>query len=220
MAFTNACGGLRWEMQGDGLIAVEGQGTPFFAPGSIQFQQMEQTWANWGALFLDASGTTGVPPAWLLAIATEETGLWSAEPSDQASKVSYAGAIGVMQIMPATANGFGADAADMFDPKENIRVGSELLAKLAKLRDAQLPEMAAAYNSGRVCDAGRNQWNLAMANDYAGAVIKWNNAAVMYLDMSPRYGRTLLGFAMGGAGLYAAAVIAGLATKPKFPRFA
>ncbi len=218
MAFTNACGGLGWEMQGDGLIGVQGQGTPFFAPGTIQFRQMEQTWANWGNLFLAASGTTGVPPAWLLAIATEETGLWSDDAAEQASKVSSAGAIGVMQIMPATAKGFGAAPDDMFSPKENIRVGAELLAKLANLRDGQLPEMAAAYNSGRVCDTGRNPWNLAMAGDYAGAVIKWNNAAVMYLDMGPRYGRTLLGLAVGGAGLYAAAVIAGLATKPKWVR--
>jgi soluble lytic murein transglycosylase-like protein len=203
-------------MQGDGLIAVQGQGTPFFAPGTIQFRQMEQTWANWGGLFLDAGGSTGVPPAWLLAIATEETGLWSENPSDQASKVSGAGAIGVMQIMPATAAGFGATPDDMYDPKANIRVGAELLAKLANLRDGQLPEMAAAYNSGRVCDTGRNAWNLAMAGDYAGSVIKWNNTAVMYLDMSPRYGRTLLGLAVGGAGLYAAAVIAGLTAKPKW----
>jgi hypothetical protein len=34
--------------------------------------------------------------------------------------------------------------------------------------------------------------------------------------MSPRYGRTLLGLAVGGAGLYAAAVIAGLTAKPKW----
>jgi soluble lytic murein transglycosylase-like protein len=218
MSFENACGGLRWEMQDDGLIAVEGQGTPYFAPGSIQFVQLTQTWNNWGGKILDASSRTGVPASWILAIATEETGLWSANPSEQASKISGAGAIGLMQIMPATAKGFGANPDDMFDPSANIAVGAALLAKLADARVGQLPEMAAAYNSGRVCDPGRNQWNLAMAGDYAGSVVKWNNSAVMYLDLRPRMGKLLFGLALGGAGLYTAAIIAGLTVKPKWLR--
>jgi len=218
MAFTNACGGLRWEMQPDGLIAVEGQGTPSFPPGSVQFVQMDRTWTNWSGLFRDASSATGVPPAWLLAIATEETGLWSDNASDQASKVSGAGARGIMQIMPSTAQMFGAAPDAMFDPSANIHVGATLLARLAKLRDGQLPEMAAAYNSGSVCSQGRNQWNLAMADDYAGNVIKWNNSAVMYLEMGASPGKLLAGLALGAGGLYAAAVIAGFAAKPRWAR--
>jgi len=215
MALTNSCGGLRWDMQPDGLIAVEGQGTPFFDPGSLRYRQMEQTWANWGSLILGAASAHGVPPAWILAIATEETGLWSGNPDEQASKVSGAGARGVMQIMPATARGFGADPDQMYDPASNIDVGAALLAKLAKLRGGQLPEMAAAYNSGSVCAPGRNQWNLAMADDYAGNVIRWNNSAVMYLDMSPKP-KWLAGLAVGAAGLYAAALVAGLVALPRW----
>ncbi len=218
MAFTNACGGLRWDMQADGLIAVDSQGTPSFAPGSIQFVQMERTWTNWSGLFRAASNATGVPTAWLLAIATEETGLWSDDAADQASKVSVAGARGVMQIMPATARMFGAEPDAMFDPSRNIHVGATLLAKLAKTRDGQLPEMAAAYNSGSVCSPGRNQWNLAMADDYAGNVIKWNNSAVMYLDMGASPLRLLAGLALGAGGLFTAAVIAGFAPRPRWAR--
>jgi hypothetical protein len=213
----NPCGGLAWEMRDDGLIEVEGVGTPAYEPGSIQFRQMEQTWANWGSLMRRAASRNGIPASWILAIATEETGLWSANANEQGGKTSGAGAIGVMQIMPATGAGFGASADALFDPATNIDVGAALLAKLASFRNGQLPEMAAIYNSGRACDPGRNQWNLAMAGDYAGNVIKWNNAAVMYLDMSAR-GGLLLGVTLGAAGLYAAAVVAGLAATPRFAR--
>jgi soluble lytic murein transglycosylase-like protein len=215
MALTNSCGGLRWDMLPDGTVAVDGQGVPVFDQGSLRYRQMEQTWANWGSLILDAASAHGVPPAWILAIATEETGLWSGNPDEQASKVSGAGARGVMQIMPATARGFGADPDQMYDPAANIDVGAALLAKLAKLRGGQLPEMAAAYNSGSVCAPGRNRWNLAMADDYAGNVIRWNNSAVMYLDMSPKP-KWLAGLAVGAAGLYAAALVAGLVALPRW----
>jgi hypothetical protein len=89
------------------------------------------------------------------------------------------------------------------------------LAKLAQRQDGQLPEMAAAYNSGSVCAPGRNDWNLAMADDYAGNVIRWNNSAVMYLDMAPKP-KWLAGLAIGAAGLYAAALVAGLVTLPRW----
>jgi soluble lytic murein transglycosylase-like protein len=209
----NACGGQRWDMRPDGLIEVEGEGTPAFDPGSVHFEQMAASWNNWSGLILDAAGTYGLPPAWILSIMTEETGLWSDDPQDQATKVSYAGARGLMQIMPATARLFGADPADMFDPKSNIDVGAALLADLSERRHGQLPEMAAAYNSGSVCSPGKNRWNLAMADDYAGNVIKWNNAAVMY--MSLRRPRLLMGVMLGAAGLYAAALIAGLTKPPR-----
>jgi len=202
-------------MRPDGLIEVEGSGTPAFEPGSAHFIEMERSWKNWSGLILDASERYGIPPAWIIAIMTEETGLWSDDPADQASKVSYAGARGLMQIMPATARLFGADPDAMFDPASNIDVGVALLAELRDRRGGELPEMAAAYNSGSVCSPGKNQWNLAMADDYAGNVIRWNNAAVMYLSL--RRPHLMLGLTLGAAGLYAAAVIVGLAKAPKLP---
>jgi len=197
----------------DGLIDVEGEGTPAFEPGSVQFQQLAQTWANWSGLILDASARYGIPPAWILAIMTVETGLWSDDPADQATKVSYAGARGLMQIMPATARLFNADPADMFEPAANIDVGTRLLVELRDRRNGQLPEMAAGYNSGSICSPGKNRWNLAMAGDYAGNVIRGNNAAVLYLSL--RRPRMLLGITLGAAGLYVAAIVAGLTKPPR-----
>jgi len=76
-----------------------------------------------------------------------------------------------------------------------------------------LPEMAAGYNSGSICRPGKNHWNLAMAGDYAGNIIRGNNASVLYLSL--RRPRMLLGITLGAAGLYVAAIVAGLTKPPR-----
>lgn len=218
MSFTNPCGGLRWDMRDDGLVEVEGQGTPHYEPGDTKFPWMTQSWNNFGDLILDAASKYGLPPQWILGHMSLESGLWSGNAAKQAAVVSPAGARGVMQVMPATARGLGYDPDDMFDPAIAIDAGANLLARLAKQTGGQLPEMSAIYNSGRMCNDGRfsNAWNLSMDGDYAGIVLKFSNTAVMYLDMSPRRGKLLAGMAVGAAGVYAAAVIAGFTKKPRF----
>lgn len=73
-----------------------------------------------------------------------------AESSFDASAVSPAGAVGLMQIMPSTArfivNCMGEDA-DLFDPADNIRMGAWYLAYLAG-KFPSLPLCLAAYNAG------------------------------------------------------------------------
>jgi len=220
MALTNPCGGLRWDMRDDGLIEVEGQGTPHYDPTEKRFAWMQQSWNNWGSLISDAATAHDIPPQWILAIMSIESGLWSDNAAKQAAVVSSAGARGLMQVMPATAVSLGYTADDMFEPDKAIDAGAKLLAKLAKLRNGQLPEMAAIYNSGKACNDGRfsNVWNLAMADDYAGIVLKFNNSAIMYLDLSRPGGGLLAGLAVGAVGLYAAAVVAGLVAAPKVLR--
>lgn len=64
---------------------------------------------------------------------------------DRANAVSPAGAIGVMQLMPATARGLGV--RDPYDPEQNIEGGVRYLAQLQ--RKYQDPKLAAiAYNWG------------------------------------------------------------------------
>ncbi|MDW8361736.1 MAG: lytic transglycosylase domain-containing protein [Myxococcales bacterium] len=69
--------------------------------------------------------------------------------------VSYAGAVGLMQIMPRTGalvahnmgeRGLGADG--MLDPERNIAMGAWYLASLMRRFDGQLPLALAAYNGG------------------------------------------------------------------------
>jgi soluble lytic murein transglycosylase-like protein len=85
-----------------------------------------------------AAGRYGVDEALVRAIMHAES--WF-EPD----AVSHAGAMGLMQLMPATQQRFGV--RDPFDPAENIGAGVALLAELlARYGDRELA--LAAYNAG------------------------------------------------------------------------
>jgi soluble lytic murein transglycosylase-like protein len=63
-----------------------------------------------------------------------------------ARAVSYAGARGLMQLMPETAAGLGVK--DIHDPRENIFGGVRYLRVLANLFNGDLELTIAAYNAG------------------------------------------------------------------------
>lgn len=83
----------------------------------------------------------GLPPAIVHALAQTESGY-------RPDAVSPKGAIGVMQLMPATAASLGADPSD---PVQNIEAGARLLRDLLlKYQNAPDPvrRALAAYNAG------------------------------------------------------------------------
>lgn len=221
--FVNPCGGARWETKGDGSIEVEGQGVPLYEPGTARFAFLEQTYGNFSSSFHAAARKHALPVSWLLAIAAVETGPWSGEASTQAAIVSPAGAIGIMQLMPATASMLGFSPASMTDPDANIDAGATLLAQLSVRFPDGLPAITAPYNSGRLCCGGAcgadctNPFALCTDSDYPGAAIRYNNTALTYLDLRPR-GSLIAGVVIGAAGLYAAAVLARLTKPPAFAR--
>lgn len=72
----------------------------------------------------------------------------AAESGYNPQAVSPKGAIGLMQVMPATAGDYGIDSAeDLFDPKTNVNTGTRhlkrLLGKYKNIRHAIM-----AYNAG------------------------------------------------------------------------
>jgi soluble lytic murein transglycosylase-like protein len=203
--FVNPCGGKRWAIDPDGMIEVEGEGYPVVDAGSAAYLDMTQTWQNWGGMFQAASAQYGVPVAWLLAVATMETGYLSADPTKQAQAVSPVGAIGVMQIMPFNATSFGLSSSDdLYDPQSNINVGAQILAKAnANANNGGLPGISAIYNSGKLCttDPNRNEWMLLADADYPRHVIEWNNTAIQ-AGLVSAFGPTtyaVLGAAIGVA---------------------
>jgi soluble lytic murein transglycosylase-like protein len=90
---------------------------------------------------LAAAEHYGVDPRLALHVLHKETGGLK----NPATAVSPAGAMGVMQLMPATAKQLGV--RDPFNPDENIDGGVKYLAQLSKMfNDPKL--VAAAYNAG------------------------------------------------------------------------
>lgn len=64
----------------------------------------------------------------------------------QPGAVSSKGAVGLMQLMPATAASFGV--TNRFDVEQNIRGGVSYLARLLRLFDGDVRLVAAAYLTG------------------------------------------------------------------------
>lgn len=94
---------------------------------------------RFAAQFKAAARRTGVNDAFLRAIA-------HAESDFDAKAVSPKGALGVMQLMPATARDYGV--RDPLSPAESIDAGARHLRLLMKRYRGDLVLVAAAYNAG------------------------------------------------------------------------
>jgi len=108
---------------------------------SPSFQQVRQH-------LRDASADHNIDFELLQALIAAESGF-------NATAVSPKGAIGLMQIMPATARRYGVDGdrkmaieRKLVDPKTNIRTGTRYLRDLINMFPGQLELALAAYNAG------------------------------------------------------------------------
>ncbi len=91
------------------------------------------------------------------------------ESRHNAQAVSPAGARGVMQVMPATAQRFGvADGRALFDAETNLRAAAALLRSLRRRYGDDLRLILAAYNAGEgaVAKAGGNVPNYPETQAY------------------------------------------------------
>ncbi len=73
-------------------------------------------------------------------------GVIEQESAFHACAVSAKGAMGLMQLMPATVEQFKVD--DVFDPKQNIEAGAAFLRQLLDKYKGDLKLVLAAYNAG------------------------------------------------------------------------
>ncbi len=99
---------------------------------------------------IQSQGTNGVDPLLVAAIIREESQYdWRA--------VSRVGAIGLMQVMPATANAVAqrhqwplVEREDLFDQETNIRIGARYVEQLLGQFNGNVVYTIAAYNAGPV----------------------------------------------------------------------
>jgi hypothetical protein len=85
-----------------------------------------------------AAQRSGLPQKFVQSVAKAESGF-------DPKAVSPKGAIGVMQLMPATAQALGADPRD---PAQNIDAGTRLLRELLLKYSGDVAKALAAYNAG------------------------------------------------------------------------
>ncbi|CAN7495877.1 lytic transglycosylase domain-containing protein [Variovorax paradoxus] len=144
------------------------------------------------AALRDASNKHSIDYELLQALIATESGF-------DAQAVSPKGAMGLMQLMPATAQRYGV-AADkrstiekkLFDPRINIAAGSRYLRDLIAMFPGQIELALAAYNAGEgaVQRAGNKIPNYKETQNYVQTVLQ------LYAYLKPSAG----GSAMAGGG--------------------
>ncbi|RPH36194.1 MAG: LysM peptidoglycan-binding domain-containing protein [Chloroflexi bacterium] len=126
--------------------------TPTSAPTTVSTAGMSPEMATKVAargaardLLLSAAAEFGVPAPFVLAVSWHESG-W------QPGVVSYAGAVGLMQLMPATADWVAGtmlhEGAAISDPRWNARAGVRLLAYYLARYQGNKTKVLAAYLQG------------------------------------------------------------------------
>jgi soluble lytic murein transglycosylase-like protein len=140
-------------MRGDGAFDSSKLTAPAAAPAAPQgaFQQYLAQHPNlkkYEALMMQAAHDYAVELPLLKAVMAAESGF-------NPGAVSPKGAVGLMQVMPATAERYGLQADQrktisdkLADPKTNIRLGARYLRDLMRLFPDQLALVLASYNAG------------------------------------------------------------------------
>ena len=109
------------------------------ASGDRYDQQLLARASQYDALIERAAAAAGIEPNLVRAVIVVESGF---NPRAKSAK----GAMGLMQLMPATATRFGADNA--LDPVQNVAAGARYLKFLKDRFAGNVRLVLAAYNAG------------------------------------------------------------------------
>ncbi|MEF8700259.1 MAG: lytic transglycosylase domain-containing protein [Candidatus Accumulibacter sp. UW20] len=119
------------------------------SPALLRYLSQHPNLKKFEPLIQRAGDEFDIDPALLKAIMAAESGF-------KPDAVSPRGAVGLMQVMPATAASYGlqADAQQtleekLTDPRTNIRLGARYLRDLNKLFPSDQDLVLAAYNAGQ-----------------------------------------------------------------------
>ncbi len=147
---------------------------PKLAPKLLAFFEVSPSYKGVKHVMKDAANTYNIDVELLQALIATESGF-------DAQVVSPKGAVGLMQIMPATAERYGVTgdaltplAKKLTDPQTNIKTGSRYLRYLINLFPGRLELALAAYNAGEgaVQRAGNKVPNYKETQDYVKTVMQ------------------------------------------------
>jgi soluble lytic murein transglycosylase-like protein len=113
-------------------------GSPPLSPESVAARSRI---ARWSPLIERVAREEGLNPALIQAMVQTES-------SHQPDAVSPRGAVGLMQLMPETAERFGLPSDGRRQPEPNLRAGMRYLKWLLNTFDQDLALALAAYNAG------------------------------------------------------------------------
>ena len=134
LCLLSACGGGQRAV----VTSNAGQGN-YAPPGSPE--------DPWGPYIVEASGRFSVPQAWIRAVMHQESG--GHQYLHGQLVTSDAGALGLMQLIPATyaemSNRYGL-GSDPYDPHDNIMAGTGYIHELYNKYGS--PNFLVAYNAG------------------------------------------------------------------------
>ncbi|MDB5889176.1 MAG: lytic transglycosylase [Polaromonas sp.] len=157
------------------------------------FYDQSKTYKTVSPILWEASRTHGIDYSLLKALITAESGF-------NAGAVSPKGAVGLMQLIPPTAERYGVRAGKgatvekkLTDPKTNIRAGARYLADLIKMFPGRLELALAAYNAGEgaVQRAGNKIPNYPETQNYVKTVMQ------LYGGLASASSQSLAGRASG-----------------------
>lgn len=126
----------RFSAQSDFSTALTQASQSYQVPGTVTPTVCPE---SLNPIFEEAGNAFGVSANLLKSIARAESGF-------DPSAVSHAGAVGIMQLMPATAASLGV--ANAYDPRENIMGGAKLISQLLSKYNGNTSLALAAYNAG------------------------------------------------------------------------
>jgi hypothetical protein len=158
----------------EGVQTPRAVAVPTLPPRLVAFFEVSPAYRQVKHHLREASREHGVEYELLQALIATESGF------DPAA-VSPKGAVGLMQVMPATAARYGVTGdrkapveKKLTDPRTNIRAGTRYLSDLIRLFPGQLELALAAYNAGEgaVQRAGNRIPNYRETQNYVRTVMQ------------------------------------------------
>jgi soluble lytic murein transglycosylase-like protein len=151
------------------VLAPEAIAQTSITPGQIPADIPTSGSQDIDRVIFDAGEREGVDPRFIHAV------IWQ-ESKYVADARSHAGAVGLMQLMPATAERFGCE--DRSDPAANVAAGTKYLKWLLKRFSGNVELALAGYNAGE-----------GSVDKYNG-VPPYNETRNYVKIISTRYGKT------------------------------
>ncbi|CAN5480883.1 hypothetical protein BH10PSE16_BH10PSE16_15890 [soil metagenome] len=172
------------------------------SPRLLDFFERSENYKAVSPLLREASTTHGIDYSLLKALIATESGF-------NTFAVSPKGAVGLMQLIPPTAERYGVTAGKgatiekkLTDPRINIKAGAKYLAYLINMFPGRLELALAAYNAGEgaVQRAGNRIPNYPETQNYVKTVMQLYNGLAPVPFKTPATGRVRLEMKGGSAG--------------------